>query len=42
MAEGDLTQRVNLEREDELGVLATSFNTMANTLDRKTREIEKS
>ena len=42
MAEGDLTQRVNIEREDELGVLATSFNTMANTLDRKTREIEKS
>jgi PAS domain S-box-containing protein len=42
MAEGDLTQRVNIEREDELGVLATSFNTMANTLDKKTREIEKS
>ncbi len=42
MAEGDLTQRVNIEREDELGVLATSFNTMANTLDYKTREIEKS
>ncbi|MHC4268268.1 MAG: PAS domain S-box protein [Planctomycetota bacterium] len=42
LAEGDLTQRVNIEREDELGVLATSFNTMANTLDKKTREIEKS
>jgi PAS domain S-box-containing protein len=42
MAGGDLTQRVNITREDELGVLATSFNTMANTLDKKTREIEKS
>jgi len=42
MAEGDLTQRVNIVREDELGVLAASFNTMANTLDKKTREIKKS
>ena len=42
MAEGDLTQRVNIIREDELGVLAASFNTMANTLDKKTREIKKS
>ena len=42
MAEGDLTQRVNIKREDELGVLAASFNTMANTLDKKTREIKKS
>ena len=42
MAAGDLTQRVNIKREDELGVLATSFNTMAKTLDKKTREIEES
>ncbi|MDR4504784.1 MAG: PAS domain S-box protein [Candidatus Scalindua sp.] len=42
MAAGDLTQRVNIKREDELGVLAESFNTMAKTLDKKTKEIEKS
>ncbi len=42
MAAGDLTQRVNIKREDELGVLATSFNTMARTIDKKTREIEES
>ena len=42
MAAGDLTQRVNINREDELGVLATSFNTMAKTLDKKTRETEES
>ncbi len=42
MAAGDLTQRVNIKREDELGVLATSFNTMAKTLGNKTKEIEKS
>ncbi len=42
MAAGDLTQRVNIVRGDELGVLATSFNTMAETLDKKTKEIEES
>ncbi len=42
MAAGDLTQRVNIKREDELGVLATSFNTMAKTLDKKSRETEES
>ena len=42
MAAGDLTQRVNIKREDELGVLATSFNMMAKTLDKKTRETEES
>ncbi len=42
MAAGDLTQRVNIKREDELGVLATSFNTMADSLNKKTFEIEKS
>ncbi len=42
MAAGDLTQRVNIQREDELGELATSFNTMAGNLDTKTKEIEES
>ena len=42
MAAGDLTQRVKIEREDELGILAKSFNTMAETVDKKTKEIEGS
>ena len=42
MSSGDLTQRVNIDRGDELGVLATSFNTMAGALDKKTKEIEES
>ncbi len=42
MAAGDLNQRVSVNREDELGVLATSFNTMAETLGKKTKEIEES
>ena len=42
MAAGDLTQRVNIKRSDELGVLATSFNTMAENLGNKSREIEAS
>ncbi|MGR3301721.1 MAG: PAS domain S-box protein [Candidatus Scalindua sp.] len=42
MAAGDLTQRVNIKREDELGDLATSFNMMAKALDKKTRETEES
>ncbi len=39
MAGGDLHQRVSINRGDELGVLATSFNTMAESLDKKTEEI---
>ncbi|MBT6052748.1 MAG: MEKHLA domain-containing protein [Candidatus Scalindua sp.] len=42
MSAGDLTQRVNIDRGDELGVLATSFNTMAGALDKKTKEIGES
>jgi PAS domain S-box-containing protein len=42
MSAGDLTQRVHIDRGDELGVLATSFNTMAETIDKKTKEIEES
>ena len=32
MARGELGSRVNIERADEVGVLATSFNTMAESL----------
>jgi PAS domain S-box-containing protein len=32
IADGDLSQRVDVERNDEVGVLARSFNTMANQL----------
>lgn len=39
MASGDLTQRVNVKRHDEIGELANSFNAMAKSLDEKTREI---
>ncbi len=39
MASGDLTQRVDIQREDEIGVLAKSFNFMAKSLDEKTKEI---
>ncbi len=43
MAAGDLTQRANItSREDEIGVLAKSFNTMAENLDKKKKEIEES
>jgi PAS domain S-box-containing protein len=42
MAAGDLTHRVNIVRGDELGVLATSFNTMAEALGKKKQEIEES
>ncbi|WKZ17012.1 MAG: SemiSWEET family transporter [Candidatus Jettenia caeni] len=39
MASGDLAQRVDIQREDELGELASSFNVMAKSLDEKTKEI---
>jgi PAS domain S-box-containing protein len=42
MASGDLTQRVNIKSDNEIGILATSFNTMANALDEKTKEIVQS
>ncbi len=42
MSAGDLTQRVKIDRGDELGVLATSFNSMAEALGKKTKEIEDS
>lgn len=42
MASGDLTQRVDIRREDEIGILANSFNAMAKSLDEKTKEIAAS
>ena len=42
MASGDLTQRVDIKREDEIGVLANSFNAIAKSLDEKTKEIAAS
>ncbi|GJQ57958.1 MAG: hypothetical protein SCALA701_07590 [Candidatus Scalindua sp.] len=43
MAAGDLTQRADVtSREDEIGVLAKSFNTMAENLSEKKKEIEES
>jgi len=42
MASGDLSQRVNIKRGDEIGDLANSFNAMAAELDEKTKEVFKS
>lgn len=48
MASGDLTQRADVKRldkpliKDEIGVLASSFNTMAETLDKKIKETAES
>src|SRR3972149_3769531 len=42
MAMGDFTQRVDIRREDEIGVLANSFDAMAKSLDEKTKEIAAS
>lgn len=42
IAAGDLTQRVDIQREDEIGILANSFNAMAKSLDEKTRQIADS
>jgi len=42
MASGDLTQRVDIKREDEIGELANSFNAMAKSLDEKTKQVVES
>ena len=39
MASGDLSQRVDIKREDEIGALANAFNAMAKSLDEKTKEV---
>ncbi len=38
LARGDLSQRVPVERDDEVGRLAGAFNTMADRLERRSRE----
>ena len=40
VAKGDLSQRVNLESNDEIGVLAKSFNSMTEYLQKTTTSIE--
>ena len=42
LAAGDLKTRVPAEREDELGELARSFNSMADSLERGRDELERS
>ena len=42
LAAGDLSTRVPAEREDELGELARSFNSMADSLERGREELEHS
>ncbi len=42
MASGDLTQRVEIKREDEIGELANSINAMAKSLDEKTKQVVES
>ncbi|MCK5108430.1 MAG: cache domain-containing protein, partial [Methanosarcinales archaeon] len=40
IAGGDLTKRVNIERADEIGELAVSFNRMANVLKKNADDIK--
>ncbi len=42
IASGDLTQRIDIQRKDEIGILAKSFNTMAISLEEKTRALSDS
>ncbi len=41
IAKGDLTHRVNIDTNDELGWLSRSFNNMADDIHRYTEEIQK-
>jgi two-component system NtrC family sensor kinase len=41
LSSGELTYRVDIDRNDELGELASSFNTMAERLEAQRREIER-
>jgi PAS domain S-box-containing protein len=41
MADGDLTQKVNLSGGDEIGTLAQSFNRMADQVQNYTRNLEE-
>jgi len=42
MADGDLTQRASVDSSDEIGDLATAFNTMAANLDRTVSNLIRS
>ncbi|MEP9410974.1 MAG: PAS domain S-box protein [Candidatus Brocadia sp.] len=42
IASGDLSQRVDIQRKDEIGILAKSFNTMAKSLEEKTNALADS
>ena len=42
LASGDLSQRVDIKREDEIGAVADAFNTMAKSLSEKTKEVTES
>ncbi|MCF6155087.1 MAG: PAS domain S-box protein [Candidatus Brocadia sp.] len=42
IASGDLTQRVDIPRKDEIGILAKSFNTMTTCLEEKTKALANS
>ena len=42
MAEGDLTQRVDIKSKDEFGVLASNFNAMANQIDNSEKDLKQS
>lgn len=42
IADGDLTQRTEIQSRDEIGVLANSFDTMTENLQQRTIELEKS
>ncbi len=41
IAAGDLTTRVKVDRTDEIGRLAVNFNGMANTIEKRTVELEQ-
>jgi signal transduction histidine kinase len=41
MAAGDLSARADIEREDEFGLLANSFNTMAETIETKVAALRR-
>src|SRR5947208_16665663 len=41
VARGDLTRRLEVRRRDELGELATAFNTMTGDLQERTRSLNE-
>ena len=41
MADGDFSQKINVESEDEIGILATTFNDMAMKIETMLEELKK-